>query len=91
MTLKKLREKGVEIFTETRVTTVEDDKVTLEGKENRTLEGIDHIVLATGMKSFNPLYDKIQDKIRTYVIGDAKAVGKADDAIRDGYSIGLTL
>ena len=91
MTLKKLREKGVEIFTETRVTTVEDDKVTLEGKENRTLEGIDHIVLATGVKSFNPLYDKIQDKIRTYVIGDAKAVGKADDAIRDGYSIGLTL
>ncbi len=91
MTLKKLREKGVEIFTETRVTTVNGDKVTLEGKENRTLEGIDHIVLATGMKSFNPLYDKIQDKIRTYVIGDAKAVGKADDAIRDGYSIGLTL
>ncbi len=91
MTLKKLKEKGVEIYTDTRVTAVDDDKVILEGKENRTLEGVDHIVLATGMKSYNPLYDNIQDKIPTYVIGDAKAVGKADDAIRDGYSIGLTL
>ncbi len=91
MTLKKLKEKGVQIFTETRVTAVEGDRVVLEGKENKTLKGIDHIVLATGMKSYNPLYEEIQDKIRTYVIGDAKAVGKADDAIRDGYSVGLTL
>ncbi len=91
MTLKKLKEKGVKIFTETRVTEVDGDRLKLEGKENTTLEGIDHIVLATGMKSYNPLYDQISDKVKTYVIGDAKAVGKADDAIRDGYSVGLTL
>ncbi len=91
MTLKKLKEKGVEIYTETRVTEVDGDRVKLEGKTDKTLGGIDHIVLATGMKSYNPLYDTISSKIKTYVIGDAREVGKADDAIRDGYSVGLTL
>lgn len=91
MTLKKLKSKGVEIYTDTKVTEVNGDKVTVEGKVNKTLEGVDRIVLATGMKSYNPLYDQLKDKVRTYVIGDAKAVGKADDAIRDGYSVGLTL
>ena len=91
MTLKKLKEKGVEIITGTRVAAVDGDKVKLEGAVEKTLEGVDHIVLTTGMKSYNPLYDKLRDKVRTYVIGDARAVGKADDAIRDGYSLALTL
>lgn len=91
LTLKKLRENGVEIYTGTKVTEVDGDKVVLEGAANKTLEHIDHIVLSTGMKSYHPLYDEIRGKIPTFVIGDAKAVGKADDAIRDGYNVGLTL
>ncbi len=91
LTLKKLKEKNVKIYTNTKVVEVNGDKVVLEGAVNITLTGIDHIVLSTGMKSYIPLYDKIIRQIKTYVIGDAKEVGKADDAIRDGYTLGLTL
>ncbi|MCD6200957.1 MAG: FAD-dependent oxidoreductase [Bacteroidales bacterium] len=91
LTLKKLKEKGVEIYTSTKVVEIDGKSVKLEGAEETTLEDVDHIVLTTGMKSYNPLFDKIRDKIKTYVIGDAKEVGKAYDAIRDGYNLGLTL
>jgi len=91
LTLKKLKEKGVEIYTSTKVVEIDGKNVKMEGAEETTLEDVDHIVLTTGMKSYNPLFDKIRDKIKTCVIGDAKEVGKADDAIRDGYNLGLTL
>ncbi len=91
LTLKKLKEKGVVIYTNTRVAEIHGRKVILEGAVNKTLEDIDRIVLSTGMKSYNPLYEKIRDKVNAWVIGDAKEVGKADDAIRDGYTLGLTV
>ncbi len=91
LTLKKLKEKKVDIFSSTKVVEINGDKVSLEGAVNKTLENIDLIVLSTGMKSYHPLFDKISDKIKTFVIGDARKVGKAEDAIRDGYNLGLTL
>lgn len=91
LTLKKLTEKGVEIYTGTKVVRVDQDKVFLEGAVHKTLGNIDHVVLSTGMKSYHPLYHEIHEKIPTFVIGDAHVVGKADSAIRDGYNIALTI
>jgi len=37
------------------------------------------------MKSYHPLVEELKDKIPVYLIGDAKKVGKAQEAIRDAF------
>jgi len=91
LTLKKLSIKKVPIYTKANVKKVEGRKVQLAGEQQLTLEDVDHIVVATGMKSFAPLYDQLKDKLPVYLIGDAKQVGKAQNAIRDAYALALEL
>ncbi len=91
MTMRKLSIENVQIFTETRVIEIAGDKVVLSGKHNQTLNNIDHIVVATGMTSYHPLYDNLKDKLTVHLIGDAKKAGKAQDAIHDGYKLALEL
>lgn len=91
MTLKKLNMKNVPIYLNTKVEEVDDDKVYLSGERQVLLENVDHIVVATGMKSYHPLADALKEKMEVHVIGDAKKVGKAQEAIRDGYTIALEL
>lgn len=91
LTLKKLQAKGVAIYTNYRVTEVEGDKVHISGAEEITLQGIDKIVVATGMKSYNPLESQLKGKVPVYVIGDAQEVGKAKEAIQSGYRLASTL
>ncbi len=91
LTLQKLTQKGVKIFKETRVSRIDGDKVYLEGAANEVITGVDHIILATGMKSYNPLEPELEGKITLYVIGDARQVGKVKDAIRDGFELAVKL
>jgi len=91
LTLKKLQAKGVAIYTNYRVTEVEGDKVHISGAEEITLQGIDKIVVATGMKSYNPLESQLKGRVPVYVIGDAQEVGKAKEAIQSGYRLASTL
>lgn len=39
------------------------------------------------MRSYNPLEEKLKDKMQIYIIGDAKKVGDAQDAIKAGYQL----
>jgi 2,4-dienoyl-CoA reductase (NADPH2) len=87
LTLKKLKMKNVPIYTGYQVTRVDGNSVSLSGEKNMVLEGVDKIVVATGMKSYAPLYDQLTDKLPVFLIGDAKKVGKAQDAIRDAYVV----
>jgi 2,4-dienoyl-CoA reductase (NADPH2) len=87
LTLRKLEMKKVPLYTETQVVEIDGEKVLLSGKHQQTLHNIDHIVVATGMKSYHPLYDLLKDKVPVYLIGDARKVGKAQEAIRDGYTL----
>lgn len=91
LTLKKLRAKEVPMYTGYTVIEVDGNRVKISGKEEIMLSGIDKIVVATGMESYNPLEEKLAGKIPLYVIGDAKKVGKAQDAIRDGYATARSL
>lgn len=91
MTLKKLNMKNVPIYTNTNVRKVEGKKLHLGGERRVMLEDVDHIVVATGMKSYAPLYKQLKDKLPVYLIGDAKKVRKAQDAIRDAYALALEL
>ena len=85
LTLKKLKMKNVPIYTGYQVTKVNGYKVFLSGEKEMVLQGVDKIVVATGMKSFAPLYDQLKSKLPVFLIGDAKEVGKAQDAIRDAF------
>jgi 2,4-dienoyl-CoA reductase (NADPH2) len=90
MTLKKLKSKNVEIIINNKVVEVNASQVLLEGSnENRTIEGIDKIVITTGMKSYIP-FERI-DKTPFYFIGDAKEIGKAQDAIHSAYKLAVTM
>lgn len=91
MTLAKLKLKNVPMYTNCRVTKIDGDKVTLSGEKNLILQNVDKIVIATGMKSYNPLAEKLKGKIPVWSIGDAEKVGKAQEAIRSGYETAKNL
>ena len=55
--------------------------------EGITFEDIDVFVVSTGMESYNPLEELLKNKVPAYVIGDAKKVSKAQDAIKSGYEL----
>lgn len=85
LTLKELKEKNIPIYMNTKVSKVSGNTCYLEGENTKIIDGVDHVIIATGMKSYNPLEEKLKDRIKTITIGDAKSPGKAQDAIRDGY------
>ncbi len=93
LTLKNLKENDVEIYTGWLVSKVERGKVYIKNKEGKEkfFEDVDHIVVATGMRSYNPLEEKIKGKVEYYVIGDAKKVGKAQNAIKDAFDLAIRL
>lgn len=90
LTLKKLKERGAVLLVNHRVEEVNDRKVTVVGsKGNVVFEGVEKIVLATGMKSYIPF--EIDGNIPVYIVGDANKVGKAQEAIRQAYEMALHL
>lgn len=85
LTLKALKNENVNIFVNTKVQKICDSNVAIEGENfKQTLENIDVIVLATGMKSYNP-FDEVEFGKPVHFIGDAQKVGKAQDAIEAGF------
>ena len=74
---------GVKVLTDAKVKEFFDDGVTYEkdGQEF-SLRGFDSVVLASGVKSYNPLEEKLSGKVdELHVIGDAHKTGKAVFAI----------
>ncbi len=87
--VQRLKAKGVRIVTGARVTRVLPDGVTYEidGKE-RTIRGMNAIVLAVGTAAYNPLQKALQERgIPIHVIGDAKQPRNALEAIAEGAAI----
>ena len=92
MLLATLNKGGVKFYLNSRVTEINGNVVKLENETGEIkLENIDEIVLSTGMKSYNPLKENLEGKIPYYIIGDAKKVGNAQDAIRDAYNVAKEL
>lgn len=87
MTLAKLKKFGAKIYTGHKVVKVNEDVVTLHAEEDMIIENIDKVVLATGMKSENMLYNNLKDKVKCHIIGDAHKVGKALDAIHEAFAL----
>ena len=92
LSLKLMNEKGTIFSGHTHIKKIDGKTVFAERNgENIQFEDIDVIVVSTGMKSYNPLEKDLKDKMPVYVIGDAKKVGNAQDAIRDAYETARNL
>jgi len=92
LSLKMLKESDAVFNDHTFIKKIEGNTAYAERNgEKIKFEDIDIFVVSTGMESFNPLEKKLRNKVPTYVIGDAKEIGKAQDAIEDGYNLARRL
>jgi pyruvate/2-oxoglutarate dehydrogenase complex dihydrolipoamide dehydrogenase (E3) component len=90
---ERLNKYGVKFVTNATVKEFLTDGVLvdIEGKEEK-LTGFDNIVLAMGVKSYNPLEEKIKGKVpEIYVIGDAVKPRKALEAIEEGARVAVRI
>jgi len=89
LNLMKLKKNNVQVFTETRVTSIDGSTVRAERvdeiNEKFKFYDIDVIVLATGMRSLDSLAESLLDKMPVHLVGDAKKVGDAVTAIQTAY------
>jgi 2,4-dienoyl-CoA reductase-like NADH-dependent reductase (Old Yellow Enzyme family) len=88
LSLRMMTEKGTIFSDFTHIKRVEGKTIYAErgGGETR-FDDVDIIVVSTSMASYKPLEKELIGEVPVYVIGDARQVGNAQDAIRDGYEI----
>jgi len=92
LSLKMMREKGVTISDHTHIQKIEGRVVyAARSGESIRFDDIDIVVVSTSMTSYKPLENELKGAIPVYLIGDAKNVGNAQDAIRDGYETAMSL
>ncbi|OYD14916.1 oxidoreductase [candidate division WOR-3 bacterium JGI_Cruoil_03_44_89] len=92
LSLKMMNEKGTVFSDHTHIKKIEGKTVFAERNgEDIQFEDIDIIVVSTGMESYNPLERDLKNKIPVYVVGDARQIGNAQDAIRDAYETAKNL
>jgi len=88
-----LKRYGVNVLTKTKVVEINDEGVVVEMPEGGT-ETIpaDSVILAAGAKPFAPLKDELEKSGIDYtVIGDAKRIALAYDAIHAGHKAGKSI
>jgi len=91
LTLNAFQNENVTVFVNTKVQEISGKEVFIEGLDfKQTLTDIDHIILATGMKSHNPFSAGSLDK-PVHIIGDAHKVGKAQDTIENAFLVANTI
>ncbi len=87
--MQQLKRRGIKMYTNTRVTKIEEGVVHAENNGQTQSFDAGVIILATGAAPYNP-FSKIKDK-RIHVIGDALSAAKALDAIKHGFELALTI
>ena len=86
--LKELQEKGVKIFTNTKIVDVARGEVIVEKEGVKMLIEVEAMVAAFGSKPFVPF--QIKD-IPTHVIGDAKSVRNIYSAVSEGFEVAMQI
>ena len=91
LSLKMMKEKGTVFSDHTYIKKVEGSTVYADKNgKNIQFNDVDLIVVSTGMRSFNPLKDELND-MPVYIVGDAKKVGNAQDVIYGAYEQTINL
>ncbi|MBO8180237.1 MAG: FAD-dependent oxidoreductase [Archaeoglobus sp.] len=85
-----LREKGVEMLTNTKAVEIKKNAVIVEQNGERKELGCDTAIIAVGTKPNNGLYDELNGKVKElYKIGDCVKPRKALDATREAAELAL--
>lgn len=87
---RKLSEAGVRLCPETKVMSIEADRVVVTTKDGeQSWEGFDTVVLAVGAKSRNGLRERIKGVVpEIYVIGDAVQPRSSLEAMHEAAEVG---
>jgi 2,4-dienoyl-CoA reductase-like NADH-dependent reductase (Old Yellow Enzyme family)/thioredoxin reductase len=90
---KRLREKGVQILVNTKVTRFEKDGLWVEDSYGiRKLEGFDSIVITLGSISNNELAESVKEKVQeVYIVGDAVKPREVMEAVLEAEEIALKI
>jgi len=92
LSLKMMKDKGTVFSDHTYIKKIEGRTVyAKKNGKNIRFDDIDVIVISTSMTSFNPLEKELSGALPVYVIGDAKRIGNAQDAIKDSYETTRTI
>jgi len=90
---KRLREKGVKIFTSTKAIRFEKESLWVETPlEIKRLEGFDSIVISLGSVQNDELVETLKGKVpEVYVVGDASKPREVIEAIYEGEEVALKI
>ena len=92
MLYQRLFEKGVILRPFTGVKEVRDRKIiayNVYTKHEEEIDGIDTVVIATGNRSSNQMYQALKGKVKElYAIGDCVSPRKINDAMIEGNRVG---
>lgn len=89
--MKRMAEAGIRMLPRTKLLSVRQGEglssVTVEQNGGQTnMDGLTHIVYASGARSVNGLYEEIRDTFPSvYCIGDGASPRQALDAVREAY------
>ena len=90
----KLAENGVELMTNAKVVSIEENGLIVE-KQDKTTETVlaDTVISAFGMKPVLTTVDAVKAKyhLKTRVVGDSNKLGKIGEAVRDGFYAATSL
>ena len=90
--LKTLKEKNVEIHTGFSLKAIEENGVVMNNNGNHSFIKAERVVVATGCRSDDTLYNAIKDlKYEIYRIGDCLEPRNAKAAIYEGAVIGRSI
>lgn len=91
--LNRLKQKKVNILTETEVTSIEYGKVRIKDKEGApSFLRADSVILSTGSVSENSLLSPLKEKISdVYCAGEAEQSGNVGDSLRSAAKVALEI
>ncbi|KPA11014.1 NADH:flavin oxidoreductase, partial [Candidatus Magnetomorum sp. HK-1] len=88
--LQDIGRRNIEIKVATKALEIMKNSIRVAVGDSEMEIPADTVVVAVGAKSYHPLKDKISAKgITCDIIGDANSIGKAFDAIHQGFSAAL--
>lgn len=86
--LQDLARLGVKTLTKARAQEITKEGVLIQREDKEEFLPADTIILATGAKPVNSLYQPLQNKFKEiYLIGDAKEPRRALEAVAEGFAV----
>jgi NADH dehydrogenase FAD-containing subunit len=91
--LENLKKYNVGMITGAAVTGISENSVSYKKDgADHTIAHVDNVVIAVGVKSHDDLSGKLEGIVENVIVlGDARNIGKAIDAIHEGYAAGLAI